>query len=150
MGQPIRLQSDETIHRHSRKGEGTEIEFKSAKGGFPASLWETYSAFANTDDGIIVLGITEKNGKFYPDGLTEDQATKYKKTLWDGLNNKNTVSINLLSDKDVIQTEFENSHILIVKVPCAAYTQRPVYLTFNPFGGHMHMRRLGCSHTVIQ
>ncbi len=26
------------------KGENTEVEFKSAKGGFPGSLWETYSA----------------------------------------------------------------------------------------------------------
>ena len=129
------------IHSLCRIGEGKEIEFKSAKGGFPASLWETYSAFANTDGGIIVLGISEKNGKFYPDGLTEDQATKYKKTLWDGLNNKNTVSINLLSDKDVIQAEYEDSNILIVKVPRAEYTQRPVYLTFNPFGGHMYRRR---------
>lgn len=129
------------IRELCRKGEGTEIEFKSAKGGFPASLWETYSAFANTDGGIIVLGITEKNGQFYPDGLTEDQATRYKKTLWDGLNNKNTVSTNLLSDKDVIQAEYEDSNILIVKVPRAEYTQRPVYLTFNPFGGHMYRRR---------
>lgn len=46
------------------KGESSEIEFKSARGGIPASLWESYSAFANTDGGIIVLGIQEKNGTF--------------------------------------------------------------------------------------
>lgn len=70
------------------KGESAEIEFKSSKGGFPGSLWESYSAFANTNGGIIVLGIAEKNGKFYSDKLTQDQVAKLKKTLWDGVNNK--------------------------------------------------------------
>ncbi|MFR9542816.1 MAG: ATP-binding protein, partial [Rikenellaceae bacterium] len=52
------------------ESESTEVEFKSAKGGFPRSFWETYSAFANTQGGVIILGVKEKNNKFSIDGLT--------------------------------------------------------------------------------
>ena len=59
--------------------ESTEIEFKSAKGGFPGSLWETYSAFANTQGGAIVLGVKEKDGKFLIDNLSQVQIKSTKK-----------------------------------------------------------------------
>lgn len=54
------------------KSECDELEYKSAAGGFPESFWETYSAFANTDGGIIVFGVAEKKGQFYLDKLSED------------------------------------------------------------------------------
>ena len=41
--------------------ESAEVEFKSARGGFPGSLWETYSAFANTQGGRSLL--STKNRK---------------------------------------------------------------------------------------
>lgn len=53
--------------------ESAQVEFKSAKGGFPGSFWESYSAFANTDGGVIVLGVLDKNKQFYFDGLGNEQ-----------------------------------------------------------------------------
>ena len=116
------------------KGEGAEVEFKSARGGIPASLWESYSAFANTDGGIIVLGIQEKNGTLALDGLTEEAVTRYKKNFWDCAHNKEKVSVCLPREEDVKMDVIDGSWFLICRIPRAGYEQRPVYLTPNPFG----------------
>lgn len=41
--------------------EGSNIELKKAKSQVPKSFWETYSAFANTDGGVVIFGIDEKS-----------------------------------------------------------------------------------------
>lgn len=102
------------------------MEYKSAKGGFPGSFWETFSAFANTQGGVIVLGMKEKNGKFTPDGLTEEQLAAH---------NKSCVSIPLLTERDVEEHVMEDGvRLLVFSIPKAPYYLCPVYLTLNPFG----------------
>lgn len=112
--------------------ESTDIEFKSAKGGFPGSLWETYSAFANTQGGVIVLGVKEKDGRFMIDNLSVDQIQRYKSDLWNGLNNKSICSTNILKDGDVQDGEYNGSYVLVINVPRAQRTQIPIYIKNNP------------------
>lgn len=128
--------------------EGCEIEYKSAKGGFPESFWESFSAFANTNGGYIILGVKEKNGKFIPDGLTEEQATKYKKLFWDNAHNKSCVNVPLLMEGDVKEITTEGgSFLLAFAIPRAPYDIRPVYLTPNPFG-HTYKRSMKATTSV--
>ena len=82
--------------------ESDDLEFKSAAGGFPGSFWDTYSAFANTDGGTIVLGVREKGGRFFLDNLTEEQIEKYRKDFWNNVNNPSTISLNLMQKEDVV------------------------------------------------
>ena len=45
-----------------RKTETSDIEFKSAREGYPEKLYDSFSSFSNTDGGIILFGIDEKAG----------------------------------------------------------------------------------------
>lgn len=115
-------------------GETTDWEFKSAKGGLPGSFWETYSAFANTDGGTVILGVREDDRGVQLDGLTATQLGEYQKNLWDGLNNRGKVSRNLLTNDDVELVSIEQAYLLAIHVPRAGRSERPVYVGSTPFG----------------
>src|SRR5947207_13318126 len=91
-------------------GESDDLEFKSAKGGLPGSMWETYSAMANTDGGIIALGVEEKNRNFTVYGI--DDAAKVKTDFWNLVNNKGKVNINLLSNDHVKLKQIAGKSVL--------------------------------------
>ncbi len=114
--------------------EDNRREVKKAKGGLPVSLWETYSAFANCYGGVIILGIKEnKDGSWYMTGL--ENAAKLRKDFWDTINNKNKVSVNLLTDNDVEIYEENSSVIMVIHVPKAKREQKPVYINGDMFNG---------------
>lgn len=114
--------------------EGNRLEFKDARGGLPRSFWETYSAFANTNGGVIVLGVMEAaDGSPHPSGIASPDTLV--QDLWNALNNPLRVSANLLLDGDVSIEEFDGSPIVVVRVPRADRTLRPVYINNNPNTG---------------
>ncbi len=115
--------------------ETAEIEYKSAKGGFPKNFWETYSAFANTHGGTIVLGVKEKDGLFSLNNLTDDDIDKLQKDFWSGVHNKNTINACLLKNDDVEVGEIEGHKVILFHIPQAQRDQRPIHCTQDAFNG---------------
>ena len=115
--------------------ESGDLEFKSAKGGFPHSMWETYSSFANTDGGAVIFGVKEKNNQFYLDGLTKEQAQQYEKDFFNMMHNKQIVNIALLNENDVQTVKFEEFYFVFFYIPRADRNLRPVYCGLDPYTG---------------
>ena len=82
----------ETLHLE----ENYKRECKLAENGLLVSIWETYSSFANTEGGVILLGVREHRDSFEVNGLTERQLAKYQKDFWSVVNDRNKVSKNII------------------------------------------------------
>lgn len=114
--------------------ENNRIEAKEALGGLPESIWETYSAFANAEGGIILLGVTELQDKSLyaldildPQWLIED--------FWKIINDPEMVSVNLLTQENVQVHYVEGKCIIAITVPSADAQHRPVYIGTDPYRG---------------
>ena len=133
--------------------ETGEFEAKLAMGGLPKSLWDTYSAFANTDGGIIALGIEEdKNTKaLRPVGIPEPG--KMLKQFWDAVNNRECINLNILSTKDVTIEDIGGKKVILIRVPRAERHKRPIYVGGNPMTGTYRRQWEGdyrCSADEVQ
>lgn len=49
------------LDRLDNLSEDQHLEFKESAFDVPDDVWESYSAFANTEGGEIVLGVTEND-----------------------------------------------------------------------------------------
>jgi len=114
--------------------EGNRLEAKRAQGGLPRSVWETYSAFANTNGGVILLGVEEDaDNNLRVVGLAHPE--RMTKTFWDAANNPNKVSRNILSTDDVAVHDVEGAQVVVIRVPRADPAHKPVYVGGNPVSG---------------
>ena len=123
--------------------ESTTVECKLAigrdgKGALPREFFPTYSAFANTHGGTVILGINESNRKFTIDGIAEPQ--KIITDLFNNLNNPQKVSINLLTEECVKIETIDGKQVIVITIPQASRKQRPVYLHGNPMNGNTYIR----------
>ncbi|MBQ2920837.1 MAG: ATP-binding protein [Oscillospiraceae bacterium] len=136
----------------ARYRENGYVEAKEALGGLPESLWETYSAFANAEGGVILLGVGENPDHSFrilelldPEELLEE--------FWAIVRDPEYVSVNLLKEEDVQILREEGKCIIAIFIPEAPPEEKPVHLLRDPWR-HSY-RRVGeadkrCSREEVE
>ncbi len=125
--------------------EDNRLEVKKSSKGLPKSVWETYSSFANTLGGVILLGITElEDGRFEITGI--DKPEVVIKDFWNTIHNGQKVSLNLITDEDVTSFERDGLVGLAIEVPRADRRQKPVYINNNILSGTYRRNHDGDYH----
>lgn len=130
-------------------GECVTLECKRAKTEVPKSVWETYSAFANTIGGMILLGIEENRKetdikkKFQIIGV--EDAQKIINDFWNTINS-DKVNENILNSNDVDTVDINGVQIVCIHVPQADWRIKPIYLNGNVYKGTYRRNHEGDYH----
>lgn len=132
-----------------RYGEDIHLECKKAEPTLPGSIWESYSSFANTEGGIILIGVEEHLREPDPDKrftfVSVRNPEQRIKDVWNTVNS-DKVSANILVDADVGTCSVHGATILWIHVPQADYRLRPVYINGNPLKGSFKRNHEGDYH----
>ena len=126
--------TDKRVRELLDERETVHLECKSAKGGIPGSVWETYAAFSNTDGGVILLGVSERKSdrRLTVTGVRDVDALR--KDFWTTIRNRTKVNICTLQDRDVYPLKVGGKTVLVINVPRAPRQARPIYIDNDLFG----------------
>jgi ATP-dependent DNA helicase RecG len=119
----------ETFHVECKLALGRD-----GNGALPEDIWETYSAFANSQGGDIFLGLRELGpGRYELAGIP--RPGKVVAELMAGVDDPRVVSVNLLCIDSVGILDIEGRSIVHINVPQAPLYLRPVYIGSDPLNG---------------
>ena len=142
----------EHISRLLNEKENERVEFKRASSELPENLWETYSAFCNTDGGTIILGIREEKNKRYSiEGVAD--AHKLIDDFWASANNPQKVSYSIFFGHYVYPVKCGRKTVVVIEVPRAPRESRPVYVGEDVFKGSFRRNGEGdyhCSREAVK
>ena len=81
-----------------------------------------------------MLGVGEREDRsLYPVDLPDP--TALMREFWDIISDPERVSCNLLTDQHVSWMEIDGKDVIVIEVPQALPSQRPIYIGKDPYSG---------------
>lgn len=143
------MSDKEKLAKILKNGEHLTLECKESSSKIPTDVWETYSSFANTYGGTILLGIKENLKEFdlskHFTIIGVKNPEQRRKELWDTINS-DKVSSNILMDQNIQILTADEQAVMMIEVPKADYRSKPVYINGNPLKGTFRRNYEGDYH----
>ncbi len=141
--------TEQEIISNLKYGERVNLECKKAESSLPNSIWETYSSFANTDGGLILLGVEEhlKETEFERRFSFSSVRNPNQRIIefWNTINS-DKVNVNILKDSQVGTIRIKGNSIIWIDIPPADYRNKPVYINGNILKGSFKRNHEGDYH----
>ena len=112
----------------AQRQDNQSVEAKECGGGLSKDVWESVSAFANTAGGLLLLGISERNG-FAP--VDAFDAQRVCDQFVDGMGDGNPAGSRISNPPhyDLALATVEGSTVLAIEVAEASPQTKPCYIT---------------------
>ncbi len=125
---------DELIARLSGY-EWSDFECKKARRDVPKDAYSTVSAFANTNGGWLLFGVSELEGRLTVSGVDPAAFDKVQDAFLTTL--RSTQKLNQPIDAEPHVYELDGKRILAFRIPESLRGQKPVYLNGNPTNSYI-------------
>ena len=109
-----------------KRPEGGDVEFKKAQNSVSHDAYKTVSAFANTNGGWLIFGISDKGMPHEIIGIESSNIDKVQGDFFSARNDRHKLSVQI--EAELSDFEIDGKWVLAFHIPEAQRHDKPVHL----------------------
>ena len=118
--------TEEELLELLKRPEGEGLEFKEAQNSVPQNVYATVSAFANTNGGWVIFGVSDKGMPHEITGIDASKIDEVQNAFLSTLNSGQKLNIRIEATSH--HHKIDGKHVLAFRIPEAHRLEKPIYL----------------------